>query len=477
MTFVQFLSILRARYRLALAVFFGLLLTAIIATVLWPRSYTAVASVVVDQGKPDPLSAVMYSTGMNPAVIATQIDVIQSDRVAFKVVRNLKLTENPQLREQWQSATNGEGSMEQWLSDVFQRALDVKPSRESNVINVSYKAADPRFAAAMANAFVQAYLETNLELKVEPARLYSSFFDQRAKEARDTLEKAQTRLSEFQKDKGIVATDERLDVENARLNELSTQVVSLQALASDSGSRQNAAKQGAERMQEVLANPLVSGLKADQARLEARLKELTSRLGDNNPQVIEARANLAELKLKIDGEIARVSSSLGIANNINLQRVGEVKASLEAQRAKILQMKAVRDEGTVLVRDVENAQRLYDQVMQRLNQATLESLATQSNISVLSQAIPPVQPSSPRVVLNLALAVFAGTLLAVAAVIALELFDRRVRTAEDVAQAVSLPIIGVLPPTHGRRLFGKASKANLMQQRLLGHASGMGKGA
>ncbi|MEO3693377.1 chain length determinant protein EpsF [Roseateles paludis] len=477
MTFVQFLSILRARYRLALAVFFGLVITAIIATLLWPRSYTAVASVVVDQGKPDPLAAVMFNSGMNPAVIATQIDVIQSDRVAFKVVRNLKLTENPQLREQWQSATNGEGSMEQWLSDVFQRALDVKPSRESNVINVSYKAADPRFAAGLANAFVQAYLETNLELKVEPARLYSSFFEQRAKEAREGLEKAQGRLSEFQKDKGIIATDERLDVENARLNELSTQVVSLQALASDSGSRQKAAKQGADRMQEVLGNPLVSGLKADQARLEARLQELTARLGDNNPQVIEARANLAELRLKIDGEIARVSSSLGIANNINMQRVGEVKAALEAQRARILQMKAVRDEGTVLQRDVENAQRMYDQIMQRLNQATMESLATQSNISVLSQAVPPVQPSSPRVVLNLALAVFAGTLLAVAAVIALELFDRRVRTAEDVAQAVALPIIGLLPPAHGRRLFGKASKANLMQQRVLGHATGLSKGA
>ena len=475
MNFVQFLAILRARYKMALGVFAGIVLVALVASLLWPKSYTAAASVVIDSSKPDPLAAVLYAGGMNPSVVATQIDVIQSDRVAFKVVRNLKLTENPQIREQWQDATKGEGSIEQWLGTVFQRALDVKPSRESNVVTVTYKAADPKFAAALANAFVQAYLETNIEMKVEPARLYSSFFDQRAKEARDVLEKAQSKLSEFQKEKGIIATDERLDVENARLTELSSQYVGLQSLASDSVSRQAAARgNGADRMQEVLNNPLIAGLKADQARLEAKLQELSSKLGDKNPQVIETRANLAELKTRIDSETVKVGSSLGIANNINQQRAGEIKAQLEAQRTKVLQMKAVRDDGAVLVRDVENAQRTYDQIMTRLNQSTMESLATQSNVSVLSQAVAPVEPTSPRLILNMAVAVFAGTLLAVALVIAMEMLDRRVRSADDVAQAVALPIIGVLPSPNARRLFGKATAANLMQQRLLGQAPGKG---
>lgn len=472
MNFVQFLAILRARYKMALGVFGAIVLVAIVASLVWPKSYTAAASVVVDASKPDPLAAVLYPSGVNPSLIATQIDVIQSDRVAFKVVRNLRLTENPQIRDQWREATQGEGSIEQWLSGVFQKSLDVRPSRESNVITITYKAADPKFAAALANAFVQAYLETNIEMRTEPARMYSSFFDQRGKDAREALEKAQARLSEFQKEKGIIATDERLDVENARLNELSSQYVGLQSLASDSVSRQAAARNnGAERMQEVLNNPLVAGLKADQARLEAKLQELTSKLGDRHPQVVEARANLAELKVRIDVETSKVASSLGIANNINQQRAGEIKAQLEAQRAKVLQMKAVRDEGVVYARDVENAQRMYDVVMQRLNQSQMESLATQSNVSVLSQAVPPVEPTSPRLMLNLLVAVFAGTLLAVAVIVLMEMLDRRVRSAEDVAQAVALPVIGVLPSPTARRLFRKATTANLMQQRLLGQGS------
>lgn len=166
-----------------------------------------------------------------------------------------------------------------------------------------------------------------------------------------------------------------------------------------------------------------------------------------------------------------MTSSLGIANNINQQRAGEIKAQLEAQRAKVLQMKAVRDDGSVLARDVENAQRTYDQIMQRLNQTTLESLATQSNVSMLSQAVPPVEPTSPKLVLNMAVAVFVGTLLGVAIIIGMEMLDRRVRSVDDIVQAVALPIIGVLPSPNARRLFGRGAKVNLMQQRLLGHAS------
>ncbi|WP_310389600.1 chain length determinant protein EpsF [Roseateles sp.] len=477
MTFGQFIAIFLARWKIAAAVFLVLIGATLIASLLSPKKYTAVASVVID-AKPDPLSAMMYGGGVNPSLIATQIDVITSDRVAYKVVRNLKLAENPTIIEQWKQETEGLGSIEQWLGQSFQKNLDVKPSRESNVISVAYKAPDPRFAAGLANAFVQAYLETNIELRVDPAKQYSSFFETRAKEAREVVEKAQAQLSEYQKEKGIIASDERLDVENARLNELSSQLVGLQALASDSGSRQSAARGGSsDRMQEVLSNPLIAGLKADQARLDARMEELNSKYGVNHPQVQEAKANATELRKRIELETAKVTSSLGVANSINQQRVAELRASLEAQRNKVLQMKAVRDEGSVMMRDVESAQRTYDLILQRLNQSNLESQVTQSNVAVLTPASPPSDPTSPRLVLNMLVAVFAGTLLAVGTAIVLELFDRRIRSAEDVVLAVGLPIIGVMPRPEAKRLFGRTVKANLMQRNLLGQSSSVAKSA
>ncbi len=476
MTISQLFSILRARWKISLSVFLSVVILVVGVTLVLPKQYTAVASVVAD-AKPDPVAALAYPGMMSPAFMATQVDVIKSDRVALRVVRNLKLTENPQIREQWLEATRGEGNIETWLSESFQRSMDVKPSRESSVIEVTYKAPDPRFAAGLANAFVQAYIETTLELKVDPAKQYASFFVNRTKEAREQLEKAQAQLSAFQNAKGIIANDERLDVENARLNELSSQLVSLQALSAESSSRQvQASGESRDRIQEVLNNPLIGGLKSDLARTEVRLQELSSRLGDNHPQVIEAKANIAEVKLKVEAETKRVTSGVGVSNTINRSREADVRNALAAQRSKLLQLKATRDEGSVLLRDVENAQRAYDAVQARFNQTSLESQTTMSNVNFLTQAVAPLKPSSPRTTLNALIAVFVGTLLAVAAAIGVEMFDRRVRTPEDLIGSLGLPILGVMPKPLGARQ-SKTAKALQMRERIVGTLPSNAKGA
>ena len=478
MTFGRFFSILRARWWVAALVVFGTVGLTIVTCLMLPARYTATATVLID-AKPDPVTAMVYGGMAAPGYVATQMDVIQSDRVGQRVARNLKLAESPEIRAQWQDDTQGQGSIDAWLGDFLQNGLDVTSSAAlgSNIIILSYKAADPRFAAGVANAFVQAYIETSLELRVDPAKQYSSFFDVRSKEARDALEKAQSRLTAFQKDKGIIATDERLDVENARLNELSSQLVVVQALSSESGSRQaQAAGASADKMQEVLSNGLISGLKADIARAEARLQELNARLGANNPQVIEAKASIAELRSRMDSEIRRVTGGVGVSNSINRQRETELRASLEAQRQKVLQLKATRDAGAVLERDVESAQRAYDAVLTRLTSSSLESQSTQSSAYSLSQASLPVKPSFPKLGLSTLVAFCVSLLLSIAAILLLELIDRRLRVGDDVAETLGLPVIGVMPKPVTKRLIGK-TRGSQMEQRLMTQLPSAVKGA
>jgi chain length determinant protein EpsF len=476
MGFGQFVSIIKARWVIVLSLWLLTVGITLGVSLILPPQYRAAAAVVVES-RPDPISALVYPTGVAPAAMATQLDVIQSDRVAQRVVTNLKLGQNPKVRQQWLEDTGGKGTIEAWLAGAFSRQLDVKPSRDSNVINISYAAPDPQFAATVANAFVQAYMDTVLDLRVNPAKQYSSFFDAQAKEAREALEQAQTKLSAFQREKGIIAADERFDVENSRLSELSSQLVMLQTLAAESSSRQFQAQGGgADKMQEVLNNPVIAGLKADLSRAEAKLQELSARLGDNHPQVREAQANIAGLRSKIEAETRRVSGGVGVTNSINHAREAQIRADLEAQRSKVLHMKAVRDEGSVLVREVENAQRRYDAVLARLNQSSLESQSTQANISVLSPAAPPLEPASPRVVLNTLLAIVLGAILAIAAALGIEMIDRRVRDVADLDQALGLPVLGTMPKPTVRGLLGR-QRIPLMQQRLLAQLPANGKGA
>jgi succinoglycan biosynthesis transport protein ExoP len=467
MTLGQFLNILRARRWVVLLVLGLTVVTTVVMSLLLPKRYTATASVVVDF-KPDPITAVMFGGMASPAFVATQVDIINSERVALRVVRNLKLNENPQVREQWLEDTSGEGSVEQWLIKQFQKQLDVKPSRESSVIAIGYEAPDPRFAAGLANAFMQAYIQTSLELRTDPARQYSGFFDARSKEARDAVEKAQSKLSEFQRANGIVASDERLDIENARLNELNSQLIAMQGISAESTSREVQA-QGAQsdRLQEVINNPLIAQLKADVNRGEARLQELGTRYGENHPQVIESKANLAELRRRLEAETRKVTGSVGVTNTINRGREAQVRAQLEIQRAKVLQMKTVRDAGIVLMREVENAQRAYEVVMGRLQQSSLESQTTQSNVNVLTQAEPPREPSSPKMLLNTLLAILVGCLLAVGTALLLELRDPRVRSSDDVVLALDLPVLGLMPKPGSVGLMDR-NAAGALQRRLLG---------
>ena len=303
-------------------------------------------------------------------------------------------------------------------------------------------------------------------MRVDPARQYTSFFDTRAKEARETVEKAQAKLSAYQKENGIIASDERLDVENSRLNELSSQLVVMQALAAESTSRQRQANSAVgDRMQEVLNNPLIANIKVDVNRGEARLQELNTKFGESHPQVVEAKANLAELRARLDAETRKLTGGVGVNNTINRQREADVRASLEAQRAKLLRMKAGRDEGIVLAREVENAQRAYEAVMARFNQTSLESQTTQSNVNVLTQAAPPLDPSSPRVFLNTILSLLVGLLFAIGLAMLLETRDRRVRSIEDIPGALNLPVLGIMPKPGSRRLRGGASSD--MQRRLM----------
>ena len=467
MTFGQFFSILRARWMVALVVFLLVVATTVTVSLLLPKQYSAAASIVVDI-KPDPVSAMAFPSMAGPGFMATQVDIITSNRVALRVIRDLKLLDSPQLRAQWLAATEGRGTIEQWLAEFLQKKLDVKPSRESNVIQIGYQSPDGRFAAGLANAFAQAYIATTLELRVDPAKQFTTFFNTQSKDARDTLERAQTKVSSFQREKGIIASDERLDVETTRLNELSSQLVQIQAVSSESGSRQTQAQgtQG-DRMQEVLNNPVIAGQKTDLTRSEARLQELNAKFGDNHPQVIEAKASIAEMRTRIDAEIRRVTGGVTVSNTINKQRESQLRSALEEQRAKVLRMKAVRDEGQVLVRDVESAQRTYDGMMARMNQTSMEAQSTQSYANVLSSAQAPAEPSSPRIILNSLISVFVGSMLAIGAALLLELTNRRVRAPEDIVASLGLPVLGILPKP-GAKHFNAGKRLLLSQQRVIG---------
>ena len=138
MNFQQFLIILLARYKVALFVLLGTVLLALTVSLLMPNKYVASTSLVLDVKSPDPLIGMMAGMAM-PSYMATQTDIITSDHVAQSAVKLLKLDENSQIREQWRNATQGKGQLVVWMGKLLAQRLEVKPSRDSNVIHFFFR--------------------------------------------------------------------------------------------------------------------------------------------------------------------------------------------------------------------------------------------------------------------------------------------------------------------------------------------------
>jgi chain length determinant protein EpsF len=443
MNLAQFLLILRARKWVVLVVAGMLFAVAMTITFLLPKQYSAAASLVIDAKGVDPISGVPMQVMLLPSFMATQADIISSDRVAMRVIKMLKLDEVPQFRVKWEKQTDGQGSYQKWLIDEISAKLDVKPARESNVLNINYKWPDPKYAALFANAYAQAYIDTSVELRVEPARQYASFFTERSKAVRAELETAQKKLSDYQRENGITAVDERMDIESARLNELSSQLVAIQAQRVESQSRQQQST-NKESLPEVLQNPLIGSLKAELARAESQREDIARRLGRNHPDFQRNAGDIAQMRERITQETARIISSVGTGNQVNIQRESEIKASMEAQKKKLLELKNQRDTLTVLQNDVQTAQRSLEAINQRLTQTSLESQVQQNNVAILNSAYEPLEASSPRVFLNFALSLIIGLALGIGAALLLEFSDKRIRSEQDLKALLGVPVLGAL---------------------------------
>lgn len=457
MTLTLLLQTMLARKKLFLRVLATVVLVVATITLILPKTYLAEVTLIADQKGTDVVSGTAMPSQLLTSHLATQIEVISSRSVALKVVEALKLAEGPLALDMYQAGASSSGSVSDWLADKLRSDLSVKPGGEGNIFTISFAASDPDFTARVANAFAEAYIQTSIELKLDPARRQSAWFAAQLQEQRKALETAQQRLSEFQKSNSLVGSDERMDVEGSKLIELGNQLVTTQATMYDALTRQKQMSQALEHGQveelpDILGNALLQGMKADLVRAEGKLSDISERYGRNHPQYLSAAAEVRTLKEKLATELRTASGSVSQSAQIAQQRVAEAQRALDEQKQRILALKRQRDELDVLSRDVESAQRAYDATAQRANSVHLESQLDQSNVAVLSPATRPREPASPRLAFNLIVALIIGAMLGAGWALAAELIEQRLRTANQVTDVTGLPVLAELGrPTSQRR--------------------------
>ncbi len=463
---------LRARWRVVALTCAAIVMLALVFTLALPARYEATASVLVEMSGLDPIrgQALYKPEGLVSTYTATQVEVIRSEQVALGALRSLGLHQSAQWQAKWRDDTGARGDFEAWVAAELLRKLVVRPSRDANVINLSYTSPDPAFSAAVANAFIQSYVDSTVRMQAGPARLFHGFFEERAKPLREALEQARERLSAYEKRHGLLV-GEGEDVESARLSELTSQLVALQAELANATNRGHEAASAPGLMEELRRDPEVLALTTELARQQARLSELRSGFGEQHPAVVEARESVRTLGQRVEASMRRAAGSLEANAKVITARLAAVRAAVEEQRGVVLKRKSQRDAAAALVRDVDNAQRAYDAVLARASQTALEGAnTTQASVAVLKAATPPPSSSS-LLVLNLSVALLLGLLAGIARALYAESRDRRLRTVEDVTDWLQQPLLLALPDARARRRSGERRSLENRQRLVPGRST------
>jgi polysaccharide biosynthesis transport protein len=441
MNFTQLVLILKARYKMILLVSVITLMTASIVSMLFPKSYKAATRVILNYKGVDPVTGMAMPAQLMPGYMATQVDIIQSKNVTLDVIKRLHLAEVKSLQEQFAQATAGkQADINEWLADLLQQKLMILPSKESSVISIGYKGVDPVFAATMANAFADSYINLSLKLKIDPAIKASQYLSEQTKVLRENVQKAQDKLAEYQQKHGLTSVQDSFDVESSKLRDLSTQYSMAQSQSIDANSRRNDATKNMSDSPDVAQNPVIQNMRMSLITAESKLAEMGQRYSKNHPMYIAAEAEVNKIKSQLNTEIDRTVVSLGNSASINSNRLNDLKFQLEKQKQKVLDLNRFRSDLSILEKEVQIAQNALESVNNRFSQTALEGQSTQGDISILETAVPPLEPSNPSLLLIAPFSLIIGSLLGCLFALLAEMLDRRVRSKDDLLALGDIPV-------------------------------------
>lgn len=439
------IRILLARKKIIIYIAAGALILATAITIMLPKIYTASTDLLVDTKGQDLISGQNLPTRMMTGYLGTQADIILSHNVAEKVIEQLHLTEEPILVRQLRLENKSEDSRRLALFSYLGRNLSALPKRESSVLTISFKARNPELAARIANAFARAYIQTNLEMRIEPAKQMTQWFDQQLAQLRNSLIEKQNTLSAYQEEHSILMSDDRLDIENAKLSELSSMLMTVQSERVNNKNRSDLIASNGRNAAPSLDNPQVQKLYNDLAQAESKLNELASNVGVNHPQYRQTLSEVESIKSQLNKALDLINSNLRSSIELSQTRETQLKNELAAQKNRVLQLSRNRNELTLLKQEVDSAQSAYNTALSRTSQTHLESQIAQTDISVLDRAEIPGAPTSPKLVLNVLLALFVGLLFGTGTALCWELWDRRIRGIYDLEKAIGIAVLATIP--------------------------------
>ena len=474
---VEFLRILQRRRQAVLLTILTIMgLTALGLYIITPL-YKADAVVIVESTNVDGTdpAAKLATTRENEQRIATVMQLLQSRAMARNVVRDLALYDdrefnpnaNPdQVKPEtgpiaWLKSLVGIGrTPEKTLEEAIPAApipltdremeaivnrlmarLDIVQTNKSNLINVTARSVDARKAQRIANKLVSVTIQHQINKRNAMTSDAIGFLSTRVAELRKQLIDADRRVATYRKDHGITegpSSQLQIDRLSSELSGARSARVESEARAQALGTSYGAGATGS-------ASPVLADLQTQEITLQRRLAELSATYGQGHPDMINAKAQLAEVQRRIKDEVQRVSASLQMENAVRRQQEANISGEIGAARAQTLQQGMASVELMDLERDAETSRTLYVSLLSRLKDLQRQDQSAVSDASFVSRANLPLATSYPPTKRILAVALVASLIFAAIVAFTVESVDNRVRTSDQVAELTGVQTLAMVP--------------------------------
>lgn len=352
---------------------------------------------------------------------------------------------------------------------VLDGGVAVEPVKETRALRISFTHTDPKIAAEVTNAIANTFLDRNFENKTEKFRGAAKWLDESTRRLKAKVEEADQALTNYTREHGIFATDKDGTLTTAKLSSLHAQALRAETDRMLKQSLYEEVREGrVEKLPEAYADmlfktaPKVVDLQKQLSELQTQLAEMKVKYGPDNPKVQEAQEKVSSIK----GQVAESSKSLEEKLKNEYERaVREEKmlaAALAQAKGEAIRQNQDAIQYNLLKGDVDTNKALYQDFLNKSNQAQAQVVEQQNNLRVIEPAQVPGSPVGPRRMFTILLSLLLSTAAGVGLAFLLDYLDNTIKTVEDVGRYAQLPALSVVPAVTGharRRLASKGRKA------------------
>lgn len=467
-TLSEIARILKRRFGIIAVTTLAFVALAVIVVLTVQPLYTATTTILIDPRRPnvvnvDTNQATLQNPATDDAAIESQVLLTQSVAVLRRVVNELKLTQDPDFMPQpslldpikhlFSTAPHVNGGQDvATLSavSILQKRLKVSRQRNSFLVDIDVSAHEPKRAAEIANGVANAYFVELVRSKSDATKTAAGWLNQQLDDLKSRVVTSDRSVEEFRAANKLTV-NQGATVNNQQVSDLNSKLIEARAEAAETRAKFEQVAQLAKKkadpgsVSEALASDTIARLRAQYGELSKSDADLSSRYGAHHPLVIAVRAQLRDTQKLIGDEVQRILQGRQHAYEVAAARETSLQHSLES----LQNVSGVSGQAEVRLRELQreaDANRtLYEAFLARYKEATARESFEMPEARIVTSADIPIQPSFPKALLFIGLAVPLGAALGSLLAIGVDRLDGRVKTLERIEAISGVPAVAAIP--------------------------------